>query len=88
MKITESPLVSIIMPAYNAEKTIKSSIDSILCQSYSNLEIIIVDDGSKDNTAKIINPIIANTSSFLISSLDNFFRLSVDILFMLIFFLS
>lgn len=55
MKITESPLVSIIMPAYNAEKTIKSSIDSILCQSYSNLEIIIVDDGSKDNTAKIIN---------------------------------
>lgn len=48
------PLVSIIMPTYNSAKFIKCTIDSILCQSYDNLEIIIVDDGSTDNTEEII----------------------------------
>lgn len=46
--------VSIIIPAYNAENTIKNTINSLLSQSLSNIEIIIIDDGSTDNTAKII----------------------------------
>ena len=47
------PLVSILIPAYNSEKWIKSTIQSALNQTYSNKEIIIVDDGSTDNTLNI-----------------------------------
>ena len=40
------PAISIVMPAYNAEKFIKEAIDSIIRQSFSDFECIIVDDGS------------------------------------------
>lgn len=43
------------MAAYNSENTIKEAIDSVLCQTYKNYELIIVDDGSNDNTIKIVN---------------------------------
>ena len=47
-------LVSVIMPAYNAEKYLKRSIDSILNQTYFNFELLIIDDASTDSTASII----------------------------------
>ena len=50
----KDPLVSIVMPAYNAQEFIAESIDSILNQTYQNFEFIIIDDGSEDKTAKII----------------------------------
>lgn len=49
------PLVSILLPAYNAELFIISALESILNQTYSNLEIIVINDGSTDNTEQIIN---------------------------------
>lgn len=46
--------VSVVMPAYNAEKTIEPAIKSVIEQSYSRLELIVVDDCSGDDTAKIV----------------------------------
>jgi glycosyltransferase involved in cell wall biosynthesis len=48
-----NPLVSILIPLYNSEKYIAETIQSCLNQSYNNIEIIIVDDGSTDNSYKI-----------------------------------
>ncbi|EPJ5611421.1 glycosyltransferase, partial [Klebsiella pneumoniae] len=49
--------VSVIIPVYNAEKTIKSLIEDILIEDRINIEVIIVNDGSSDNTSTIINSI-------------------------------
>ena len=46
-------MISVIIPVYNAESTLRRCLDSILNQLYSSLEIILVDDGSKDNSGRI-----------------------------------
>lgn len=51
----KEPLVSIVLPTYNRAPTLQDSIQSILKQSYGNFEILIVDDGSKDHTERIVN---------------------------------
>jgi len=56
------PLVSIIMPAYNAEKTVKDSVLSALNQTYTDFELIIIDDGSKDRTTEILKELAMTDS--------------------------
>ena len=53
MKESNNPLVSILIPSYNAEKWLAETVESALAQTWHNKEIIIVDDGSKDNSLSI-----------------------------------
>ena len=50
------PLVSILVPAYNAARWIEETLRSAIDQTWSRKEIIIVDDGSSDNTASVVRP--------------------------------
>ncbi len=51
----QEPLVSVIIPAYNAEPYLRRAIDSILVQTYPCIEIIVVNDGSTDGTIELVN---------------------------------
>lgn len=53
-ELKKSSLISIIIPAYNRAHLISETLDSIIAQSYSNWECLIVDDGSTDNTLKVL----------------------------------
>lgn len=50
----KKPIVSVIIPAYNRGYIIRKSIDSVLAQSFTNFELIIIDDGSTDDTKDVI----------------------------------
>ncbi len=57
-----SPLVSVVTAAYNAENTIRSSIESVLCQDYDNIEILVVINGCTDRTEDIVKEIQVHDS--------------------------
>ena len=57
MRKSSSPRVSVIVPVYNIEKYVKECINSILAQTYTNFEVIIVDDGSLDASGRIADDI-------------------------------
>jgi len=56
--IPSSDLISVFIPAYNREKTIKRALKSVINQTYTNLQIIVVDDCSSDNTIPVIDSIL------------------------------
>lgn len=57
----QKQLVSVVIPLYNTEKYIEETMQSILDQTYKNIEIVIVDDGSKDQSPSIVKILLKNT---------------------------
>ncbi len=55
-------LVSIVIPAYNAEKTIHRCINSLLHQDYDNIQVVVINDGSTDNTDRIVKELCLRDS--------------------------
>ncbi len=65
-----SDLISIVTPSYNSKDFIKNTIDSVISQTYTNWEMIIVDDCSKDNSVEIIKDLIKNEKRIILICLD------------------
>jgi len=55
-----NPEISVIMPVYNAEAYLEEAIDSVLCQSFSNFELLLINDGSTDRSKAIIESYVEN----------------------------
>lgn len=66
----KQPLVSIITPIHNGEKTVRETIESVLSQNYKNFEMIIVDDVSTDNSVKIIKEYQVNDKRIKLFQLE------------------
>ena len=64
-------LISIIVPCFNSEKTIATCLMSIEKQSYSNIEIIVIDDGSTDATVSIVEKLAKNDNRIKVYSKSN-----------------
>lgn len=60
--MNDNPLVSVIIPCYNCERYVQQAVDSIINQTYSNLEILLADDGSNDGTNAILKRIAITDS--------------------------
>ena len=63
--------VSVIIPVYNVEKYLTKCLDSVVNQTYTNLEIICVNDGSPDNSAKILEAFAKKDSRIKIINQEN-----------------
>ena len=70
-KIRKQKKVSIIIPVYNRESTIERCLDSILTQTYKNLEVLIINDGSTDRSGEIINAYALKDSRILAITKEN-----------------
>lgn len=60
--VSSPPLISVVIPMYNASEFIRETLSSVLCQHVEDLEVIVVDDGSTDNSAAIVEQIRASAS--------------------------
>lgn len=57
LQVTPTPLITVVIPVYNGEATVAATIDSVLEQTFTDLELLIIDDGCTDNTAAIVDRI-------------------------------
>lgn len=64
-------VVSVIIPVYNVEEFIFKTVKSVMDQDYKNIEIILVDDGSPDNSAKIIDELAKKDDRIIYVHKDN-----------------
>lgn len=64
-------MVSVLIPAYNAQEVISKCLDSIIAQTYSNIEIVVVNDGSKDHTQEILNGYKNKTDNIIVIEQEN-----------------
>lgn len=71
----KTPLVSVLMPCYNVELYVEEALSSIMKQSYSNLEILVINDCSTDNTLSILERLASQDSRIKIVSNDNNMKL-------------
>lgn len=70
--IITSPVISVVMPSYNSEKFITNSIDSVIKQTFTSWELLIIDGGSNDNTINIVKSYLNNHQNIkLISNLND-----------------
>lgn len=69
--MNNNPLVSILSPCYNVEKYLPKCLDTIIGQTYSNLQIVLIDDGSKDGSWKIMQEYAVKDSRIEIYHQDN-----------------
>ena len=67
----EKDLISVIVPVYNVEKYLEECVNSIINQTYKNLEIILVDDGSKDNSSKMCDELAKKDSRIKVIHKEN-----------------
>jgi len=63
---THAPLVSVIVPVHNGERTLQQALESVFAQTYKRVEIIIVDDGSTDGTARLVAGLADRVSYFFL----------------------
>lgn len=69
--MNDNPKISIIVPVYNSEKYLSVCIDSLLNQTYENIEIIAIDDGSTDNSLEILRNYEKNNSNIKVYTQEN-----------------
>ena len=69
--VQAEPTVSVVIPAFNAEKTLRRTLDCVLNQTLSTLQVILVDDGSTDSTAAIAREAAANDPRLMVISREN-----------------
>lgn len=71
MKLAENPLISIIVPCYNAEKFVRFTLNSVLEQTYENWECLLINDGSKDQSLSILEEYAKRDHRFELFSQEN-----------------
>ena len=67
----DTPLISVIIPIYNAEKTLARCIDSLMKQSFSDFEILLIDDGSTDSSLDICQKYAAGNAGIKVLHHEN-----------------